>query len=340
MKATGKHARLTSNPAFVTVSLAMKQLFFSFCLLFFLPGSVCAFDGPLQVRNQFPLFLPVNAPFLEKPAIETSFSAVLSHSSIYLVDNSAKWGMGLDMEITELNLRAKKNLHDFLEIGIELPILGFSSGFMDGFLNRYHDTFGFPDYGRSRRPENEFLYEVRREKALIIKGKNGRIQIGDIRLTVKKSILKSDPAVNVQAFIEFPSGDAKAGFGNGSLDTGLSLMMKKNLGEKLSAYLNFGRVFPGDLRGYERVTLRDYLYGGAAVEASFWKDISILGQIFIQGSPFPETDIPSVDRAAVLLSFGGRYSSGKNRVELSFTEDPNTSGAPDFTMNFSFRRLF
>ena len=276
----------------------------------------------MQVRNQFPLFLPVNAPFLEKAAIETSFSAVLSHSSVYLVDSSATWGMGLDMEITELNLRAKKNLNDFIEIGIELPILGFSSGVMDGFLNRYHDTFGFPDYGRSERPENEFLYEVRRENALIIKGKNGRIQIGDIRLTVKKPVLKSDPAVSVQASIEFPSGDAKAGFGNGSLDTGLSLMMEKNLGEKLNAYLNFGIVFPGDLRGYERVTLRDYLYGGAAVEAAFWKDISLLGQIFIQGSPFPETDIPSVDRTAVLLSFGGRYSSGKNTRRIIVYRGP------------------
>ncbi|MDQ7786468.1 MAG: DUF3187 family protein [Thermodesulfovibrionales bacterium] len=318
----------------------MKKLLLSVIAILIFPLIASAFDGPLQSRNQFPLFGVVNTPYLEKAGIENSFSAVISYSSVYLVDNSAKWGMGLDMEITELNLRAKKNLNDFMEIGIELPILGFSSGFMDGFLNRYHDVFGFPDYGRSRRPENEFLYEVRRDNTLIVKGKNGRIQIGDIRLTLKKPVLKSDPAVSVQASIEFPSGDAKAGFGNGSLDTGLSVMMEKNLGDKLSAYLNFGIVFPGDLRGYERVTLRDYLYGGAAVEVAFWKDISLLGQIFIQGSPLPETDIPSMDGTAVLLSLGGRYSSGKNTLELSLTEDPNTSGAPDFTMNFSFRRLF
>jgi len=331
---------LTSNAAFAILSSRMKTFFQSFILLLISPFFANAFDGPLQVRNQFPLFLPVNAPFLEKPAIETSFSAGLSHSSIHLADNSTKWGMGLDMEITELNLRAKKNLNDFIEIGIELPILGFSSGVMDGFLNGYHDAFGFPDYGRSERPENEFLYEVRRDNALIVKGKNGRIQVGDIRLTFKKPILKSDPAVSIQASIEFPLGNAKAGFGNGSLDTGLSVMMEKNFGDKLNAYLNFGIVFPGDLRGYERVTLRDYLYGGAAVEAAFWKNISLLGQIFIQGSPLPETDIPSVDRTAVLLAFGGRYSAGKNSVELSLTEDPNTSGAPDFTMNFSFKRRF
>ncbi|MFZ5907620.1 MAG: DUF3187 family protein [Nitrospirota bacterium] len=318
----------------------MKKLLLFFIFMLISPLPANAFDGPLQVRNQFPLFLSLNTPYLEKAAIETSLRVSLSHSSIYLVDNSATWKMGIDIEITELNLTAKKNFRDLIEVGIELPILSFGSGFTDGFLDGYHDTFGFPDYGRSERPENEFLFEVRRGDTLILKGKNGRIQVGDIRLTVKKPVLMSDPAVSIQASIEFPSGDAKAGFGNGSLDTGLSVMAEKNLGQKLRAYLNLGMVFPGDLKGYARVRIRDYFQGGAAVEAAFWKNISLAGQVFIQGSPFPETDISSMDRTAVLLSFGGRYSAGKNSLEFSLTEDPNTSGAPDFIVNFSFRRFF
>jgi hypothetical protein len=318
----------------------MKKLLLLFIVILISPLPSYAFDGPLQVRNQFPLFLPFNAPYLEKAAIETSFSAGFSYSSVYLADSSAKWETGLDMEITEFNLRARKTLKDFIEIGIDLPILSFSSGVMDGFLDSYHDTFGFPDYGRSERPENEFFYEVRRDNVLIVKGENGRIGIGDIRLALKTPLLKSDPAVSLQGSIEFPSGDAEAGFGNGSIDTGLAIMMDKNFGEKLKSYLNVGIVFPGDLKGYEKVKCRDLFYGGAAVEAAFWKNISLLGQIFIQSSPYPETEITSVDRTAVLLSFGGRYSSGGNSFEVSITEDPNTSGAPDFTMNFSFKRRF
>jgi hypothetical protein len=318
----------------------MKKLLLLFIVILIFPLQSYAFDGPLLVRNQFPLFLTFNVPYPEKAAIETSFSAGFSYSSVYLTDNSTKWEMGLDMEITEVNLRAKKKLKDFIEVAIDLPILSFSSGVMDGFLDSYHDTFGFPDYGRSERPENEFLYEVRRDNVLIVKGENGRIGIGDIRLALKTPVLKSDPAVSLQASIEFPSGDAEAGFGNGSIDTGLAIMMDKNFGEKLKSYLNFGIVFPGDLKGYEKVKCRDFFYGGAAVEAAFWKNISLLGQIFIQSSPYPKTEITSVDRTAVLLSFGGRYYSGGNSFEVAITEDPNTSGAPDFTMNFSFKRRF
>ncbi len=35
--------------------------------------------------------------------------------------------------------------------------ISFNSGFMDAFLSSFHKTFGFPDYGRSGRPGNDFL---------------------------------------------------------------------------------------------------------------------------------------------------------------------------------------
>ncbi len=86
--------------------------------------------------------------------------------------------------------------------------------------------------------------------------------------------------------------------------------------------------------------LREFLCGGAAIEAAVWKNFGLLGQVFIQGSPFPKTENSPVDRVAVLLSLGARYYLGNNSFELSFTEDPNTSGAPDFSLNFSFKRIF
>jgi hypothetical protein len=60
--------------------------------------------------------------------------------------------------------------------------------------------------------------------------------------------------------------------------------------------------------------------------------------VLFQNSPFPKTGISSIDRISALLSFGGRYTSGKNSVELSFTEDPNTAGAPDFIVTIAFKR--
>jgi hypothetical protein len=334
---------LTSNHSSANLLFIVKKkllLTLLFLITLFPVSNAFTFEGPLQVKNQLPLFMYVNAPYLEAARIENSFSASFSYSSIYMVRESTEWHVGLDMEVTELNLRLKKNIKDFLEVGVDMPIASYNSGFMDGFLHSYHEAFGFPDYGRSNRPDNEFLYNVKRNGAPVVDGRGGRITIGDIRLSLKKPILYGDPAISIKGDLEFPTGDAKDGYGNGSIDAGIAMLFDKKLSEKIKTYFNIGAVFPGDLKGQETVELKEYIYGGAGIEAYLLNNLSLLGQVFFQNSPYPKTDIPAVDRTAVLLSFGGRYLFGKNSFELSLTEDPNTSGAPDFTLNFSYKRNF
>jgi len=292
------------------------------------------FDGPLQVKNQYPLFLHANQPYLEKASPENSFSMSLSHSSTYTVQNSRNWYFGLDMEITELNLRYKRNVRNLAEIGIDIPVISFSDGFMDGFLESYHDGFGFPDYGRKNRPLNDFLYEVRRDGALVVKGRTG-VGLGDIRLTVKKPLLFSsdDFVLSIKGDLELPTGRAKRGFGNGNVDAGISLLMDKTISQEIMTYWNIGYVFPGDLKGYQKIGLKDFVYGGMGVEADLGKSFSLLAQLQGQSQIYPETDLLAIDREAWLLSLGARYHS----FELSITEDINTSGAPDFILNLSYR---
>jgi len=299
-----------------------------------------AFEGPLQVKNQFPLFLYADAQYLESASVENSFSASLSHSSINLISESFEWSVGLDMEITELDLRLKKSVGDFIEVGIDLPLISFNSGFMDDFINSFHDTFGFSDYGRSERPENEFLYDVTRRGVSVVQGEGGHIRVGDVRLSLKKPLLTGDPAISIKGDIEFPTGASRKGYGNGSVDTGFAILVDKNISDKVRAYFNVGTVFPGDLKGNQNINLTEFVFGGAAVEAAFWKHVGLVAQVFVQNSPFPETGISSLERPAVLLTLGGRYYAGRSSFELSFTEDPNTAGAPDFTLNFSFKRKF
>jgi len=310
------------------------------CMISILFSPVASpFEGPLQVKNQFPLSLALNAPYLERAAYEDSFSATLSYSSVFMVKNSPEWSVNLDMELAELNFRLRKNIGDVVQLGIDIPLLSFNSGFMDNFLSSYHNAFGFSDYGRSSRPSNEFLYEVRKNGVLIIQGEGGSVGIGDIRLSAKKVILNNDPVLSLQTTVELPTGNASKGYGSGGVDVGISILMDKRISEKIKTYLTLGVVFPGNLHGEKTVTLNNVIYGGAAVEASLWEHISLLGQIVFQNSPFPKTGISSIDRVSALLSVGGRYTSGKNSFELSLTEDPNTAGAPDFTVVIGFKRM-
>jgi hypothetical protein len=308
--------------------------------LTFLVPEAFPFGGPLQTKNQFPLFLPLNPPYLETASYDNSFSIDLSYSSVYMVRSSPAWSVDLDMEVAELNFRYRKDVLDLFELGVDIPILSFNSGFMDDFLSTYHKRFGFSDYGRSGRPTNAFLYEVRENGRLVIKGEGGRTGIGDVRITAKRTLLSADPTVSLMADVELPTGSASKGFGNGSIDAGIALLVDKKISDRIKAYVNVGAVFPGDLKAHETIKLRDFLYGGVCLEAELSKNFSILGQAIAQNSPFPKTGVSTVDRPAVLLTLGGRYSSGKNSFELSITEDPNTAGAPDFTVTFAFKKRF
>ncbi len=322
------------------LKIKLKTTLFALFALLLSPAAALSFDGPLQYRNQFPLAIPLGTPYLESAVPESSLSANLSYSSVYLVKNSAEWDFGLDMEITDLTIRAKKSFGDSLELGLDVPVLVFDSGVMDGFLTAYHKTFGFPDYGRSARPQNSFLFEVKRNGSAVVEGKDGIAGLGDVRLTAKKMVLTGDPAISVMLGLDLPTGDARAGFGNGSVGGGVALLLDKEITGWLKSYWNLGFEFPGDLRGFETVRMKSYFWGGAAFEAGIKKGFSALAQLYYERVPYPKTNIGSIDRNAVLFAAGGRYASGANVFELSFTEDPSTSFAPDVSFTFSYKRKF
>ena len=103
-------------------------------VLIFVKAPAIAFEGPLQTRNQFPLFGNLDTPCLESALTGNSFSAGLSHSSVFMLKNSTSWAVNMDFEVTELELRYRREIAGLFEIGIDLPVLSFNSGFMDIFF--------------------------------------------------------------------------------------------------------------------------------------------------------------------------------------------------------------
>ncbi len=296
-----------------------------------------AFSGPLHYKNQFPLFLHTNAPTIESAKLSNrGLSISLSYSSINEIRYSENWSLGLDMEISTLTIMYNKTINDLIELSLGIPIHSFHSGFMDDFINSYHNTFDFPDYGRSKRPTNEFLYEVKRNGKILIKGKNGKIDVGDVRFSAKTELFSNDPAISIRGDLELPTGEAKSGFGNESIDGALTLLIDKDLGQYFKLYSNTGVVFPGNLNAYEKLDLKTYFFGAAAIEYTLSKSLTIPINLYIQSSPYPHTGIRQIDNASIQLAVGGRYSFNNSHLELSFAEDINTSGAPDFSINLIF----
>ena len=68
--------------------------------------------------------------------------------------------------------------------------------------------------------------------------------------------------------------------------------------------------------------------------------MGLLAQLIVQTSPYPHTGISQIDDVGMILVLGGRYYVDNGSFELSLTEDPNTTGAPDFIFNVTCKKRF
>ena len=324
------------TPGLVVDPMRIPSVLIFLVLLAAAPAEGSSFEGPLQVRNQLPIFLGIAPPYLESAQTRDAVTVSLHHSSTYMTEVSSRWTVGMDLELTELDLRFKKRLGTRSEIGLDAPIIRPSGGFFDGPLEAWHDLLPVGDYGRHERPKNAFLYQVAHDGQPVIEGVNDRTGLGDIRLTVKQIVSAATVTVSAMASLELPTGDARTGYGNGSYDVSVALLADRRWGDTYSGYGNVGYIMPGDLKAYQTVPLRNSWYAGAGLEAAWWDRFSVLVQTVVQRSPLPETGIDHLDRHGILLTVGGRYHFSRGSLEFSLTEDPDVSGAPDFIANVAW----
>ncbi|MBI5141894.1 MAG: DUF3187 family protein [Nitrospirae bacterium] len=296
---------------------------------------------PLHIRNGFPPFQGVAAPPLMSAGCENSISLNATWSSTYMTRKSREWDVMIDLETVATEIALEKKIADSWGLSLDIPAISNNSGVLDNPVNAYHRAFGFPDYGRSTRPDNAFLYSLKRNGKIVIEGRAGGTGLGDIRMGLKKTIFSCDASAAIFGFAEAPTGDPDGGFGNGSWDFGAAALVNAQLLENIAFTANIGYAFPGPFRAHETVDLQNFVYGGADMEWRYSAKTAFNAQVLAQQSPLRNTGIREIDDVSVLLALGASYAvNGRTTVEASFTEDPNTAGAPDFMLSFGLKRRF
>lgn len=299
-----------------------------------------AMDGPLHVKNSFPLAAILDAPSPEPAAYRNFLSLGLTHSSVDFIESDNGYDFRIDAEVTELELKYRKTVSGIFEIGVDIPLRSFGSGFLDKGIDKFHHAFGI-DSGKAGESANRFLFEVKKDGQTVIRGESGQIGLGDVRGYVKRSLFSARGfAAALSADLEFPTGSARRGYGNGSLDKRIAFLVDGKFGERIGVYANIGKVFAGDIRGYAPLPVDDYRYGALALEAALSAKSSIVGQFFIQDTPLPQDGLtfPSLRKRPALASIGYRYASDKYLYEISVTENVKPAFAPDLMLNVTITR--
>ena len=309
--------------------------------------------GPVTVRTQNPVYLqtlgltPTRAEVLPEGTIEVRIDS--AYTNLFERASNSGAALDLDMEYWRLAPWVSYGLRDDLQVGLEIPLVNFTGGFLDNFIQRFHKAFGFPNAGRESVPNGRYSFRFDAGGQNRFNYASTDFGLGDVALHFRQQVTgeeKGLPAMALFADIKFPTGDASRGWGNGSPDFGFGFAIEHTW-KRLHLYLNTMGIATGGNDDYN-----DYMYGGmfafmGAAELSLLPSWSLVVQLNGSTPLLGHTGLEDWDGVPLDLVVGFRGEEkkllgGEDFIwQFGFAEDITSVGpSPDFTVFISLGLRF
>ena len=244
----------------------------------------------------------------------------------------------LDYERTTLNFNLAYGVNETWSIGLEIPYMINSGGFLDGLIENWHDLFGLNQGGRDTAEENEFFisYNSGNQSLTIDDTDQG---IGDISIYADRSLVET-PAyrLGLRAKLKIPTGDENQLFGSGGYAGSLHFNTAVVLSERLTTFAaaGFSYLSKGDVLKSQQKNLIAIATLGLAWQ--FSSDVLLSAQFDLNSKIYADTDLSAVSGQAGVLYASAKYNiTDKASLQIGITEDViNKDGAPDFGIRLGY----
>jgi hypothetical protein len=307
---------------------------------------------PFNTKNQSPVVqiygLPSAGNATLLPPGRKEFNVTLDHSINYVEDSNSRERILLDGETTRMTLGGRYGLSKSVELGVEIPYIVHSGGFLDGFIINYHDSFGFPQGGRDQAPRNRLIYRYSLDGVERLKIDSASSGLGDIGLTAGLQIYHDAQeyprAVAIKASVKLPTGDSASLHGSGSTD--FSFLIAASDDYKLP--LGHGTVFAA--AGLMVMTKGDILpeqqrnHVGFGSLGAGWNPLSWLAfkvQMDAHTPFYGDSSLKALSANAAQLLIGGTLGlSERTTLDIAVSEDIATTTSPDVAFHFNLSARF
>lgn len=300
------------------------------------------FKGPLKTRNQFPAFMmfinPIPASAVPLGEKEIRLSPAIDYSSVYVNQDSGNWEVLMDMELTVIDMMMAYGITKNLTLSFQPVFVHMSDGFMDNFLESYHDRLGVSNDGRENRPQDAFGYFISYDNQNWVTGKKEGLHPIDSLITAKYGLLRSSRTIPVDLSVAYnlkiPLGDPEYGFGSGEWDHGIHFLSRIHF-DPVALYLNGGYNFLSDPEtNGANIRVDDTISLFAGLEYGYSPDLSVIIQMNYVSSPFQDVEFSRFEAGGPALDMGFVYRVSRSTdVEFSFGEDLAAGSVPDFTFH-------
>lgn len=252
-------------------------------------------------------------------------------STIELTRNGAA-GLLLDSELLRLDLVVTRDLgaRGFLVLGTSLQ--GAYDGFLDGFLNWYHDFTGLKVSGREQRPVDQFAYELDLPDGQRLVREPASLFLGDVRVGAG---FRHSGHWQTVASLTLPTNTGPGGYRRGTVSASAVTTLRAGFWKRFTYEGGVGLGFTpkhGELAPFQRTWFAQATSG---VRARFIGPLSLYTNVIYHSAPYHGTSLRALDTRELTIDVGGvfKFAKGPEWI-LGLTEDLEPRGP---AIDLSFR---
>ncbi|MAD35059.1 MAG: hypothetical protein CMJ88_15070 [Planctomycetes bacterium] len=296
--------------------------------------------GPMAVRNQHPAQLLVahldarGADVL--PAGDTAVRVGAAYTSLFLIGSTPQSSFVMDGEQLRASLAGRLGLGRGLELGVTVPVVHTTGGFLDDAIIDFHDVFGLPDQDRSPAPRGLFSIDAQQGGQSVWSVARSGLELADVPFEVAWQLRRpGDDRVGLmlRGGVELPTGSADRGYGNGKVDVVVGAFAEYRRGG-VGYTANVQHAIAGTRRETRALGFRfaDVSSVGVGIELPVRRDLHLLAQAELETSTLRELGPRVASRNQMVVWLGGRWTpSPQWALEFGLGEDVIAKSAPDFT---------
>lgn len=306
--------------------------------------------GPLAVKTNGPIvatllqFRPRTAE--TTPVGRLRLELTTEYSSMFENGTDGSSRVLFDGEILRVGVALRTGISPTTDVEVELPVSYASSGFLDSFIESWHELFGLPNGGRESRDEGEYDMRVRVDGQQVYALEGDELAFGDVPIVVTQRIVEekeSGFSVDLRGGIELPTGSESSGVGNGGLDWGGGVTFEASH-DRFTFSGGAYFVDPATPSSMSDAGLKydEQGYLQAGVECRWNELVSLVGGVRASTPATDDVTIEEVNGKVVDVDVGVVIGEAQTSSRFTFglSDDVVSESGPDFTVFFGWSYLF
>lgn len=302
-------------------------------LVFVLAAAPAFADGGALARS---FALPALGQHQVNAPGQTRYTLELDVTNEYVAQATPRESVLLDGETARLALTYYGVLAPGWDWNTELPVYVLGGGFMDDFIQGWHDAFGLPNGGREFAQDDQYRFRYVRGGVTLLDARNSGTFFGDMTAGIGWQAL---PLIALRAQVKLPTGaasDLTGGNTGGAFWADAALPFAE--ASAWSGYASAG-VSVNDrndvLTALQEETL---FFGGGGLRFDLNTVWSLYADVSARSALYTGSELDPLNGVGIPAQFGVSAALNPRYVlDLAFQEDLNPGASPDFGLRLTLR---